>query len=254
MLRTLSLFFVLIAVLLSIEASPRELLKEADLRYRRFDNLTAKMYYAKALALNPKSYEAMLGVLRAYNDLGEELWDVEDPKAEGFFQAAVDLGGVFLETFPQRPEAYFSFAVAKGNLSLFKGGRDKVLIGQDIEKLLTRAIELDPKFHYAYIVLGVYYREIASLSGFEKFFAELFFGSLPQVTKDQALATIQKSLDLMPTNNLFAFYEFARTLDRMKKREDAKVWYQKFLELEIQDHRQHVMRKTAEDRLKALAR
>ncbi len=55
------------------------------------------------------------------------------------------------------------------------------MLGKDVEDYAEKAIQLDPSFAPSYTLLGVFYREVASLNWLERMLAGSL-GVLPKVT------------------------------------------------------------------------
>ena len=105
-----------------------------------------------------------------------------------------------------------------------------------VEHNAKKAIELAPDFAPAYVVLGIYYREIAIANPILKILARLLLGGIPDGTLKDSEHTLQKALELSP-NNIFALLEISRTdllmgkkyeaIEHLKRsRNSEPAWYQ----------------------------
>jgi tetratricopeptide (TPR) repeat protein len=224
------------------------LMAKGDMYYEQFDNIKALSEYEKAYELNPESYEALMKVVRAYNDVGE---DLSSKQSEAYFLKAVQYGETLVEKHPNVGESYLYLSIAYGNLALFRGGKEKVKLSRSVEKNIKKAIQLDPNDDRAYVVLGIYYREVANLNWFLKAFAKSFLGGLPDGSNEGSERMFLKAIKLNPSRPR-TYYELAKTYDKMKKKEKIVKCLQKVIELPIDDHKDKQMKQEAQDWLRKL--
>ena len=153
-------------------------IEKGDEYYRDFDNSKALAEYEKAYELAPEEFEVLVRLTRAYNDAGEDL-DSEESKP--YFENAVKYAELLLEKFPEKVDTYYYLSVSYGNLALFKGGKTKVKLSRKVKQNAEKAIELDPQRAEPYVVLGIYYREIANLNRLLKHLSIIRQELLPQI-------------------------------------------------------------------------
>ncbi|NIP31470.1 MAG: hypothetical protein GTO02_18080, partial [Candidatus Dadabacteria bacterium] len=134
------------------------IIKKGDKYYNDFNNLSALQEYSKAFNIDPESFEILMKLTRAYNDVGEDYKEQGSELAESYFFYAFDYAVKMQDLFPLRAETYFYLAASRGNLALYKGGKDKVKLGRDVEKYAKKAIELKPDYGEPHVALGVFYR------------------------------------------------------------------------------------------------
>ena len=235
------------------------MIEKGDKYYEQFNNLKALEEYRKAHELSPDSFEALMKLTRAYNDVGEDIKGVsfrqEDrtipAKAGEYFEKATQHAELLNKNFPDRAESYFFLAVSYGNLAIFKGGKEKVRLARDVEKNARKAIEIDPNFAPAYVVLGAYYRHVAGLNWFLKQFAKTIFGGLPDGTEEDSERMLLKAIELNP-QIIYAHYELVKTYETMGKNDKAEGHLKKILELPVADHQDEAIKKEAEKELRRL--
>ena len=220
---------------------------QGDKYYQNFDNKKALTEYQKAYDAAPENYEALMKLTRAYNDVGE---DLNSDESEAYFKKAVEYAELLTKKSPASAEAYFYLALAYGNLALFKGGKEKVKLSRNIEKNAQKSIELDSEFAHPYVVLGVYYREIANLNWFLKAFAKTIFGGLPDGTNEDSEKMFLRAIELK--QSIYAHYELARTYEVMGKRDKAVEHLKKVVELPIIDHQDQMKKADAKKKLSKL--
>jgi len=212
------------------------IIETGDKYYNDFSNLEALEEYTKAYVLDPKNFEVLMKITRAYNDVGEDLKEQGSAEAEGYFIKAFEHSEIMKELFPESGETYFYLAATRGNMALFKGGREKVKLGRDVEKYARKAIELKPDYGEPHVALGVYYREVANLNWFLKKFAKAFFGGLPDGTNEDSLKMLMKAEQLLP-QNVYVQYELGKTYKEIGNKEKMEEHFIKALDLPNTDHR-----------------
>ncbi len=228
-----SLFFT---ELIAYSSESDSTIEKGDKYYNDFSNLSALKEYTKAYGLDPENFEVLMKITRAYNDVGEDYKEQGSVEAEGYFIKAFEHSEIMKELFPQRGETYFFMAVTRGNLALFKGGKEKVKLGRDVEKYARKAIEIKPDYGEPYVALGVYYREVANLNWFLKKFAKAFFGGLPDGTNEDSLNMLLKAEELLP-ENVYVQFELGKTYKEIGNKEKMKEHFDKALKLPNTDHR-----------------
>ena len=233
-------------------------IERGDKYYDQFNNLEALKSYEEAYKICPESHEALMKLTRAYNDVGEDLRGAagsdgsKSVEVEEHFKNAVKSANLVLEKFPDEKTTYFLLAVSYGNLALYKGGEEKLTLGRDVEKYANQAIEIDPKFAPAYVVLGIYYREIASVNGLKKAIANSFLGGLPDRTLDDSQRVLTKALELSP-GSPYVHYDLGKTYEKLGEKEKAIEHYNKVIELPAVDHDDLRKKSLAEIQVKKLS-
>jgi tetratricopeptide (TPR) repeat protein len=221
-------------------------IQQGDKAYQRFDNLNALLHYEKAYRLKPEKFEYLIRMIRAGNDIGEDLHSKE---SERYFEQAVRYAEQMLKRYPKRAETYYWLAVSYGNLALLKGGKEKVKLSGHVQRNAQKAIDINPMYADAYAVLGVYYKEVASLNGFLKVFARVFLGELPDGTYQDAIKNFQRAIKLQTTNPVYVYSQLARTYELMGASEKAERYYQNALRLPSIVHQDDAIKKEIRTRL-----
>ena len=207
------------------------LLAEGDTLYRQFDNRRALDAYEQAYRLDSARYAVLLRLARTHNDYGRDLLAEQNKDAaEQHFDQAVAYARALEAQYPEEAESYYQVAAAIGNLAVFKGGREKVKIGRAVEQYCRRAIALDATHAMAYVALGIFYREVAGLSGLQRAFAKVLFGGVPGGSMEDAVRMLERAVELEP-ELLAAHYELAWTYHAMNRPADAAAYWQKVLGL-----------------------
>ena len=240
----------------AIEGDCKTFIENGDSYYDRYQNTLALREYGMAYQICPDNFDALVKLTRAYDDCGEDLKGIKPGEnrpveAEEYFQNAVKYSEILLQKFPEKLETYFLLALSYGNLSRYKDGKEKVELARYIEEYAKKAIEVDPNFAPAYVVLGIYYREVASLNGLKKAIANGLMGGLITGTFEESEKSLNKALKLSPQSP-FVHFELGRTYEEMNRIDIAIEHYKQVIELPVADHDDIRKKKIAEERLKVL--
>ena len=195
----------------------RELLDSGDVYYARFNNGSSLDLYRHAYLKCPDSYEPLMKMTRAYIDVGQ---GTQAAKPESLFVTGLRFADTLRQRYPDSSQVYFLTSVAAGNLCFIRKGARRIGLVRMVEHNAKKAIELAPDFAPAYVVLGIYYREVAIANPILKMLARLLLGGIPDGTLRESEQTLQKALELSP-NNIFGLLELSRTDLLMDKRNEA---------------------------------
>jgi regulator of microtubule dynamics protein 3 len=231
-------------------------LNNGDNYYQHFENLEALEEYEKAYEICPERFESLVKLTRAYNDVGEDIKGTSSNgtmpvEAEIYFQKALQHSKLLRDNFPKNSETYFLLALSQGNISVYKGGKDKVKYGRNVEEFVKKAIELDPNFAPSYVILGIYYRKVAGLNGLVKTVAKSFLGGLPEGTLQDSEKVLLKALELSP-DSPYVHFDLAQTYEEMGQRDKAIEHYNRVIELPLVDHDDRRKKTISEGRLEKL--
>lgn len=225
----------------------RDHLERGDLYYAELNNEKALEEYQKAHALAPEEFETLLRLTRIYNDLGRlALRRSED--SEPMYRKAIVYAEKLHERYPEKAESYFMLALCHGSLVPFKTLREKLELGRDVEQNARRAIEIDPNFSMAYVVLGIFYRGISRLGWLEKVVANTIFGKNLTGTLEDSEKMLLQAIDLEPDNS-FAHFELAWTYRAMEQPEKSIAMLQKVVSIPPRNMREKLQQEQAQRRL-----
>ena len=166
------LFFITINSTDTFSQSFVKFVEQGDKYHSQFENKKALDEYKKAYEIDPDSLLVLSKLTLTSNDSGEDLRDTDMKKAKEYFRESVKYAELANEKFPDNPDVYFLLAISYGNLSRYTGGRDKVKLARNVEENLQKSIKYKPDFAPAYIAMGIYYREVATLGWFLKNFCQ----------------------------------------------------------------------------------
>ncbi len=192
-----------------------EFIQKGDKYYESFDNKAALDNYLKAYKLAPDEYDVLFRMARSYNDLGEEYYEYkEKDSSEMMIKKAIEISEKMKNDFPDSAATYAYLAMSYGNQALYEGGKAKIKLAHKIEDNAKKSIQINPDQYLSYVILGIYYRQIADLSWFERMFANAFFGDVPDGSFEQSVNMLQKALKIKP-NTIVASYQLAQTYKAM---------------------------------------
>ncbi len=246
-------FLLTLAISPALQAqSFNEFLATGDALYKKFDLENAAKNYEEAYKINPDNYYALLKVTRIYNDLGEDYYEIKDEKnAEIAINKAVKFAELFTSKFPDSAKVYALLAMSYGNLGLYKGGDEKIKLAYKIKENADKSIEKHPNDYLPYIILSIYNRQIASLSWFERTFANIFFGKVPDGSLEESERMMLKALKMQP-GIVIAMFHLSLTYQEMDNEQKEIEWLKKTIDAPASDFRDKYAKRKANERLKDL--
>lgn len=211
--------------------SARDMVTRGDSVYAQFDNRAALEHYQAAVALDSMHFDTRIKLSRTSYDYGLDLVAQNNMDAAyEAFQASISHARHLVAHFPDSAQSHFLLAATLGNLALFKNGREKIILGRMVAEHSQEAIAIDSLLAYPYVSLGIYYRELANLSWFEKTLAKVFFGRLPNTSFEQALDLLRTALKLRP-NFPFLHFELGKTFLMLSENEQARRHFETLVAL-----------------------
>ena len=224
-----------------------ELITKGDAAYDNNDNKTALVHYTAALEQDPQNCDAAWKISRAYADIGDDKTSKEERTAH--FNKANDFAQKAISLCPENDNAHLYLSVAIGRVALMAGKKTQVQLSQTIKDEAEKAIELNPENAVAHHVYARWHRKVATLSGVAKAFAKVLYGGLPPASLEQAVAHLQKSVDLDP-DNVNNRLELGITYEMMNNWQSAKQSYEKAIALPATKHKDGTYQEEAKERLK----
>ena len=102
-----------------------------------------------------------------------------------------------------------------------------------------------------YLILGVYYREVANLGWFERFLANTFYGDVPEGTNEESEEMLKKALTFDP-KIIIANYELANTYLAEDRKKDAVELFNELLKIPNNNFRDKYIKAKTKRRLERL--
>jgi tetratricopeptide (TPR) repeat protein len=199
------------------QAPCNDLLDSGDASYAIFDNLKALDYYAKAYKECPNIFHPLMKMTRALIDVGE---DFNDTGSQTLYREAMRFTDTLQFRYPDSAQSYFLKSIAAANLFGFVRGKKKLELAQIVRNNAEKSIELAPLFAPAYVVLGSYYRRVATAGALQKMLARILYGNAPSGTLQDSRRTLIEALRLSP-ENIYGCLELARTLIALGEKKEA---------------------------------
>ncbi|MDP2362420.1 MAG: hypothetical protein Q8M94_01485 [Ignavibacteria bacterium] len=229
-----------------------DFLKKGDDYYNKFDLKNAALNYEEAYKINLKDYNTLLKVTQIYNDLGEDYYEIKDEKdAEIAVNKAVKYAELFASKFQDSAKVYSLLAMSYGNLGSYKGGNEKIKLAYKIKENAEKSIKKDSNDYLPYIILSVYNRQIASLSWFERAFANVFFGKVPDGSLEESEKMMLKALSIQP-GIVIAMFHLSLTYKEMDNEQKEIEWLRKVIDAPIINFRDKYAKRKAKERLAEL--
>ena len=202
-------------------------ISKGDAFYHSFDNERALVEYKMAYEMAPDSFVTLERLVSIYGDMGR-LRLHKDTSSETYYRIASAYADSLNERFPGRAESHFWLALSAGSLIPFHGAKEKVQTSRIVLREANRAIEIDSGFALAYVILGIFQREAAKISWFERLIANVVFGADFSGSLTQSETFLRKSVTLNPSNS-YGYYELFMTYKAMKDTARAIQSLQKLL-------------------------
>ncbi len=188
-----------------LTAKTGHLIAQGDSFYFQCDNEQALRAYEKAYSIEPWNYDVLVRLVRIHNDNGYiNLSNKEIAKEE--YIKAIHYADTLLKYYPDSASSHILFALAKGSLIPFVGVREKIETGKIARFHIQKAIELDSLCTYAYILNGIFERELSGVGWLERQLVRLIFNTDLRGSLQNSEASLWKALSIEPMN-LFAYYE-----------------------------------------------
>lgn len=227
-------------------------IQKGDEYFSEFNNRSALDSYLIAYESAPDSYDVLLRLARSYNDLGEEYYEYRDrDSSELMIRKALKYAQKMEKDFPDSAASYAYLAMSYGNLALYEGGKSKIKLARKIEENAKRSLKINPDQYLSYVILGIYNRQIADLSWFERMFANTFFGSVPDGSFEQSIRMFKKALEIKP-RTIVASFQLALTYKAMGEELMEKDLLETLIKYPLTNFRDKFAIKKAKRRLEEL--
>jgi tetratricopeptide (TPR) repeat protein len=246
------LLYTLLSLLLLTNKGYEDFLKKGDEFHQKFDNVNAVANYEKAYKIAPDNYDVLLKLVWAYNDAGEEFFQLRNrTESEKYINKALVYAEKFHKLYPDSASTYCYLSMSYGNLAAFRGGNEKIKLARKVEENAKKSLEMNKNQYIAYVILGIYNREVANLGFFERLFANAFFGGVPEGSNEESIRMFNKALEIEP-NTIVPVYQLSKTYRNMGNEAKEKELLQKLLTYKIKNFRDKFAIEKAKRRLETL--
>jgi tetratricopeptide (TPR) repeat protein len=179
---------------------------------------------------DPMNVEILYRISRVESDLVDDLPDDAKKKGHDYAVESMAYAKRAIEADPQSSEAHLAAAIAYGVMTDFVDDRTKMEYSKLIKDEAEKAIELDPKNDYAYLVLARWNFEMTQLNPILKGMAELLYGQMPPASQEKALEDFQQAIEIAP-NRMIHHFSYGEALAKLGRKDEARAEYQKVLRL-----------------------
>ena len=202
---------------------------------------------------DPMNVEILYRISRVESDLVDDLPDDAKKKGHDYAVESMAYAKRAIEADPQSSEAHLAAAIAYGVMTDFVDDRTKMEYSKLIKGEAEKAIELDPKNDYAYLVLARWNFEMTQLNPILRGLAELLYGQMPPASQEKALEDFQQAIEIAP-NRMIHHFSYGEALARLGRIEEARAEYQKVLRLPPTCREERGYQQKASSGLKTLGR
>ncbi len=227
----------------------KDYLKWGDRAYKEFKNLVALGFYKKAYDLDTSNYTVLLKISKTYNSLYDEaVEDSSKNQAKEFAEQALDISTKMSDLFPDSSDSYAYMAISYGNLANISGSKEKIRLSKKVADNAKEAIQKNPDSFLPYLVMGIYYKEIADLNWFERTFANLFYGKVPEGSVDESIEMLDKAYKINP-KVIATNYHLALDYKETGNKEKEIFYLKRVIELPRSDFKDKFYKEKAKTRL-----
>jgi tetratricopeptide (TPR) repeat protein len=210
-----------------------DLIRQGDQAMQRLEPAAALGFYQSAVTRDPSNYEALWKAGRTLIDLGE--LERRGNSQKDKYNKALKYAERAVKVKPDGAEGHFVRAYALGRVALFEGGKTKIRLSKEIKTEALRAIDLDPLHDGAYHLMGAWNYNIADLNFMERTIANTILGGVPKdASFENAAGYYEKAIQVNP-DHVNHHLEYARTLLRLDRKDQARAELQKALDLPARD-------------------
>ena len=227
---------------------------------QKADRLDDSDHFLEAITLlkglekgDPRNVEILYRISRVESDFVDDLPDDAKKKGHDYAVESMAYAKRAIEADPQSSEAHLAAAIAYGVMTDFVDDRTKMEYSKFIKDEAEKAIELDPKNDYAYLVLARWNFEMTQLNPILRGIAELLYGQMPPASQEKALEDFRKAIELAP-NRMIHHFSYGEALAKLGRKEEARAEYQKVLRLPPTCREERGYQQKAASGLKALER
>ena len=202
------------------------LLARGDSAYDAYDATAAVRAFETALTVDSMQYEANWKAARSLVDVAKQITGRDDSlkhRRDSLYAIAREWGERAVRVDSTRAEGHFALALALGQLSRTRGGKERVRFARLIFEHASRAEAIDSTHDGVHHVLGAWHAEVKRLSGLQKFFAKTLFGAgfLDRGSWEAAIAHLERAIALRP-DYVFHRLELAEVLVDRKRYAEAR--------------------------------
>ncbi|MEP6596569.1 MAG: hypothetical protein ABJA71_11520 [Ginsengibacter sp.] len=218
----MKIFLFLIALFFSFALNAQDvntIVREGQQFEASMNDKQAIIKYKEAIKLEPGNLYVICKCSELCSRIGGRYKD-DKKKMTDYYTAAKVYADKAIILDTTSSEANFVMAMIIGRTAMLKAGKEKLNSVRDIKKYADLAIKYNPNNFKAWHVLGKWFYEISILNFFERAAAQIFYGTLPKASINDAIRAFEKSKELNPAM-LLNYLELAKAYK--KNSEDGKA-------------------------------
>ncbi len=230
---------IILLLVLSLAANTRaqqttvsSLIAQGDSAQYRMDPTGALRLYREAEARAPRNPEVLWRISKVVSDLAAA--EKDEQRARAQLDRALRYARRAVSADSTNSMAQVSLAIAYGQLAVIAPAQEKLDLSKNIRAHALRALELDADNGIAMLVLGIWNREVASLSWVLKLTMRVVYGEVPEASLQESRRLLSRAVGSNP-NAIMMRLEFAKTLIELDEEKQAVAQLRKALELPRRD-------------------
>jgi tetratricopeptide (TPR) repeat protein len=145
-----------------------------DKAYSAFHAAEALSHYEKAMAADPRSYEALWKASRSAVDIGS--YDPESSRRATLYASAEQYARRAVAVDPGDAEGHFALARALGKTALVQSPKARIRYATEIRSEALECLRLNPRHGGCLHVMGMWNAEVMRLNGFTRMVARNLLG------------------------------------------------------------------------------
>ena len=209
-----------------------------DKDYVALNASSALPHYEKAIAADPRNFEALWKASRSAVDLGS--YAPDESRRSKLFSTAEQYARRALALNPDNPEGHFALARALGKTALAQSPRGRVKYATEIRTHALECLKLDPRNGGCLHVMGMWNAEVMRLNGFTRMVAKNFLGGkvFGAASWSEALSYMQRSVASDPNrivHHLDLAGVYRDTNDKAHERSELEAVL-RLTETDLNDH------------------
>ena len=162
-----------VAVGLDADRKPPEV-AVGDKDYEALNATGALAHYEKAIAADPRNFEAFWKASRSAVDIGS--YSADASRRSTLFSSAERYARQAIALNPANAEGHFALARALGKTALAQSPRGRVKYATEVRSHALECLKINPKQPGCLHVMGMWNAEVMRLNGFTRMMAKNFLG------------------------------------------------------------------------------
>lgn len=191
--------------------------------------------YEKALAQEPRNYQALWRAARSGVDLGE--YESDEARRTALFKTAEQRGRLAVQVDAGDADGHFALARALGRTALSLGTRERIRYAGDVRAQALECLNIEPKHPGCLHVMGVWNAEVMRLSGIQRMFARNFLGGkvFGQASWQGARKYMEAAVNAEPRRIIHRL-DLARVYADMGMKQQAKTQFEAVVSGEVLEY------------------